>query len=319
MADKYGPLVRLWGVDLSSQLPPTTATAEELKPLLKSILAEALPFIETIPSSAAASPSTTSTSTGDSCPWKAKGVKTFPNSTARVHLFERTVPAAALASVAQEHSLPASVVDDASRVRAETWAARRSVHRDAAARGTASWAEWVRCFKDEHAAAERDFTPTVLGTRVRRRWEGATDVAADIEGWTDWTLRAEESVHKLPPPLKARVFPVLQATAAAARGRRDFVVVQIAAVRGGGGDQDGGGDTVRGAYTSVERLREAPGGGGVEWTMATASDAGGVVPAWVQRLAVPAQIAKDVDMFLGWIADERDKGAGKGEKEPGHV
>ncbi|EQK98773.1 hypothetical protein OCS_05509 [Ophiocordyceps sinensis CO18] len=182
MADKYGPLVRLWGVDLSSQLPPTTATAEELKPLLKSILAEALPFIETIPSSAAASPSTTSTSTGDSCPWKAKGVKTFPNSTARVHLFERTVPAAALASVAQEHGLPASVVDDASR-----------------------------------------------------------------------------------------------------------------------------------------RLREAPGGGGVEWTMATASDAGGVVPAWVQRLAVPAQIAKDVDMFLGWIADERDKGAGKGEKEPGHV
>ncbi|KAM4059732.1 hypothetical protein HRG_002640 [Hirsutella rhossiliensis] len=317
MADKYGPLIRLWGVDVSSQLPSPSASSEELRPLLKSILSEALPFIETIPSSAppstsaASSPSTTSTTGDSSSPWKAKGVKTFPHSISPVHLFERTVPAAALASVAKEHALPPSVVDASSQVRAETWAARRSVHEDAAARGTASWAEWVRCFKDDHAEAEREFTPTVLSTRVRRQWDDCGGV--DVDGWTDWTLKLEESVHKLPPPLKARVFPVLQATASA-RGRRDFVVVQIAAVapRADNGGDDGGGSAVRGVYTSVERLRETP--GGIEWTMATASDAGGVLPAWVQRMAVPTQIAKDVDMFLSWIAEERDKGANKGAR-----
>jgi hypothetical protein len=34
-----------------------------------------------------------------------------------------------------------------------------------------------------------------------------------------------------------------------------------------------------------------------------------VLPAWVQRGAVPGQIAKDVSLFLGWIAKERTKGA----------
>lgn len=302
MADKYGPLVRLWGVDPSSQLPSSSASAEELEPLLRSILAEALPFIETIPSStppSAVAPS----STNHASPWKGKGVKTFPHSISPVHLYERSVPAEALASVAKEHS-------PGLQVRAETWVARRSVHEDAPARGTASWAEWVRCFKDEHAEAEKEFTPTVLSTRVRRQWDKCAGL--DIDGWTDWTLKLEESVHKLPPPLKARVFPVLQATASA-RGRRDFVVVQIA-VAAARADDDGGGDTVRGAYTSIERLRETPDDGGIEWTMATASDAAGVLPAWVQRMAVPAQVAKDVDMFLGWIADERDKGSGKGRE-----
>ncbi|POR36430.1 Uncharacterized protein TPAR_03377, partial [Tolypocladium paradoxum] len=47
--------------------------------------------------------------------------------------------------------------------------------------------------------------------------------------------------------------------------------------------------------------------------MGTASDARGVLPAWVQRMAVPGQIAKDVDMFLGWIAEERKKTASRGE------
>lgn len=309
MGDEYGPLVRLWGVDPSAQLPSPSAAAEELQRFLGSVLAEALPLYRE-----RAGPGS-----GDaSSRWRSKGVKTSAHSASPVHLLERTVPEAALARVASGHGLPASVVAAAARAQGETWAARRSVHEDAAAAGTASWAEWVRCFKDEHAVAEKAFTPSVIATRVLREWDcGGVAVDAGGAAWAAWTLRVEESVHRLPSPLRPRVFPLVQATATA-RGRHDFVVVQMAARGDDGQGQggDGGDGTVRGAYTSVERLREAP--GGIEWTMATVSDAGGVVPAWVQRLAVPAQIAKDVDLFLGWIVGERERRADRqGEAEGG--
>ncbi len=66
------------------------------------------------------------------------------------------------------------------------------------------------------------------------------------------------------------------------------------------------------AYASVERVRKLPGWDGeIEWLMATASDARGVLPMWVQTLAVPGQIAKDVGLFLSWLARERT-----GENQP---
>ena len=69
---------------------------------------------------------------------------------------------------------------------------------------------------------------------------------------------------------------------------------------------------VLGRYASVERVRKLPGWDGeIEWIMATASDARGVLPHWVQALAVPGQIAKDVPLFLAWMARER-----AGERHP---
>ncbi|KAJ6445902.1 LOW QUALITY PROTEIN: Eburicol 14-alpha-demethylase [Purpureocillium lavendulum] len=300
MTEAYGPLVRLWGIQ-PSQLPPASAGPDELTPFLTSILREALPFI-------AAVPSTSITSQPTDAPWKPHGVKTYPGSTSPVHLYERTVSAAELTAV---------------RPGPETWVARRSVHDDAPARGTASWDEWTRCFKEEHAEAERKFTPTVLGTRVRQTWDCAgVQVQHGGDTWTNWTLKVEESTHKLPTPLRNRLFPVLQATAAVA-GRREFLVVQIATTAeagGGGGDGAGSSGTVLGAYTSVERVRDLSGAdaaqGGrrdgdgeaqVEWVMGTVSDARGLLPGWVQKMAVPGQVAKDVDMFLSWIAEERTR------------
>jgi len=76
---------------------------------------------------------------------------------------------------------------------------------------------------------------------------------------------------------------------------------------------------ITGTYTSVERFRklsvqdstaygEGEGNpGDIEWVMATASDAHGVLPGWVQALAVPGQIAKDVPLFLKWVEEERRK------------
>lgn len=49
----------------------------------------------------------------------------------------------------------------------------------------------------------------------------------------------------------------------------------------------------------------------IEWTMATTSDAGGLVPQWVQRSwtmgGVPKAVVADVGLFLGWTAKKRAK------------
>src|SRR5699024_1770712 len=106
----------------------------------------------------------------------------------------------------------------------------------------------------------------------------------------------------------------------------EFLVVQMATTAddgaaGAGEGERGKSGTVLGAYTSVERVREVPGTGAgtgagtgdggdvaaIEWVMGTVSDARGVLPAWMQKMAVPGQVAKDVDMFLSWIANERTK------------
>lgn len=58
-------------------------------------------------------------------------------------------------------------------------------------------------------------------------------------------------------------------------------------------------------YVSIDRVRRMPGTGQLEWVMATASDAGGVLPMWLQTAAVPEKLWKDVPMFFSWVAKQR--------------
>ena len=39
--------------------------------------------------------------------------------------------------------------------------------------------------------------------------------------------------------------------------------------------------------------------------MATASDAKGWLPMWMQKLGVPGAVVKDVGLFIGWIREQR--------------
>ncbi|KAK4050075.1 hypothetical protein OIV83_003645 [Microbotryomycetes sp. JL201] len=55
----------------------------------------------------------------------------------------------------------------------------------------------------------------------------------------------------------------------------------------------------RAKYVSVEHVCEQD--GEIVWTMATSSDAGGLVPRFVSELAMPSKIAEDVPSFLSWI------------------
>lgn len=61
---------------------------------------------------------------------------------------------------------------------------------------------------------------------------------------------------------------------------------------------------VLGQYVSVERcvVQED---GKVLWEMGTASDAKGILPMGIQKLALPGAIVKDVGWFAGWIKKRR--------------
>ncbi|KAF5022930.1 hypothetical protein F66182_4996 [Fusarium sp. NRRL 66182] len=303
MSESYGPLVRLWGIH-PSKLPTAGAQSSELKVLLASILLEAVPFISTVPSEIpSVEPATELHSATDL--WKHKTAKTFGSSTAPVHVFERSVDSETLGIVAQKN--PGLGVAPGS-AQAELWALRRSTHEAKKEKGTAAWDEFVRCFKEQHAEAEKAFTPGVVSFMRLQEWD-CSGIKVQLGGdtWTDWTLRREESVHELPGPLSKRVFPVLQATAAV-RGRKEFLVVQIAIrANDAATDEAVHEGPIRGAYTSIERVRELE-DGGLEWMMGTVSDAKGMVPMWAQKLGLPGAVAEDVGLFMEWIGEARLKG-----------
>ncbi|KAI4865557.1 hypothetical protein F4820DRAFT_292061 [Hypoxylon rubiginosum] len=308
-ASGLGPLVRLWGLR-NEQLPAATASADELAPLLIAILQEAVPFIDS------AAPKGSSAAAPDPKLWKRKGTHAHADSAARVEVLERAVPAADLERVVAASSGSTSKVS-------ETWCCRRSVHADKADRGTASWAEFDRCFREHHAESERAFTPSCLAARAALRWDCA-GVEAHEGGlaWTDFSLVVEEMRHRIGRPvLKDRTFPVLQMTCRAVAGggqeEEEFVVVSIPVpdfARSAASTLAAEKGAQVATYVSVERIRKLNdgegGGGSIEWLMATASDAGGALPAWVQNLAAPGVIWKDVPLFLGWIAKERQGGGG---------
>ncbi|SPQ27546.1 d227df4e-6b9b-4378-944f-f4e56224dff8 [Thermothielavioides terrestris] len=357
-----GPLVRLRGIS-TSHLPAPAATTAELAPLLTSILREALPFID---SAAPRQPPTTNNNKPGSTPtlWKRRSTKTWaPSSTAssssslqptRIERFTRVIPAselrplaAAAASSGAATTTTTTTTAAARESESETWVCRRSEHADRAERGTASWAEFERCFRDEHAAAEVAFTPAAVAGHEALVWavdgrggegrgrgdEGDDGAGAGAGGdggvrpleveeggrvWGRFTLKMVEMRHRVGRPvLKDRTFPVLQMTAAAvvdglAGGASDeFVVVSIpvpdfALSEHSKLAREPGALVAR--YVSVERFRRlgGDGEGRIEWLMATASDAGGVLPMWVQNMATPGVIWKDVPLFLDWIARERE-------------
>jgi Protein of unknown function (DUF3074) len=73
---------------------------------------------------------------------------------------------------------------------------------------------------------------------------------------------------------------------------------------------------VQGLYTAVEtctlRKKSAGEGEEIDWIMATASDTKGNLPMWVQKLALPGAVPKDVSYFTKWI-----KGVDDGRIENG--
>lgn len=76
-------------------------------------------------------------------------------------------------------------------------------------------------------------------------------------------------------------------------------------------------EVVPGLYAAVEtgtlRTQRDREGEEVEWVMATASDAKGVLPMWMQRLALPGAVPKDVEYFMKWIKTVDDARIDRGD------
>ena len=142
-----------------------------------------------------------------------------------------------------------------------------------------------------------------------------------------------EMCHSLPGPLNPRCFPVLVLTAFTSPTSFLAVTVPVnllspapleAAYYSTGRDttdpdasEQQKKKPVLGVYAAVETVRllsddEGEGGGmevrdgdgrNLEWIMATASDAKGNLPMFLQKPSIPGTVAKDVGFFMGWIKE----------------
>ncbi|KAI1811626.1 hypothetical protein GGS20DRAFT_89277 [Poronia punctata] len=298
--DRLGPLVRRWGLPVD-QLPSETASLDELQALAEAILGEALPFIDT------ALPLETRKY------WKSKGEKSSRASAAPVEVLERVVSAKVLRTIASEHALQYKAEE-------EKWVARLSVHKDAPKKGTATWEEFDRSFRLEHAKTEMGFTPAVIGAYEAQQWD-CSDIEVDSARkiWGDFSLVVVEMRHKIGRPLlKDRTFPVLQLSCAVKEdfslpvkddiSPSEFVIVSIPVPDFATSDKANL-SKEKGAqiatYVSIERIRKLV-DGKIEWLMSTASDAGGILPLWMQNKALGGIVWKDVPLFMRWIANERE-------------
>lgn len=282
---ELGPWVRLEGISIS-QLPPGgkgatpsiqvpstekfsdgsgSVAAPNIKTFITSVLSEAVPFIDSVAPKA-----------GGVSTWKTKGSpKKYTTSEAPVQLFARTVAGKDLDKIEGMNQFSADRTD-------ETWFCRRSCHANKSQIGTASYEEFRHSFKENHAESEKDFTPGVIGAREAIRWD-TTNIEVEIHGehWVNITVAVVEMKHKIDPkPLKNRTFPVIQVSADLS-GTQEFIIISIPLrdfEKSPYAEYARDKSLVVAAYTSIERIRILPSNGDVEWIMATASDAGGVLP-----------------------------------------
>jgi hypothetical protein len=123
-------------------------------------------------------------------------------------------------------------------------------------------------------------------------------------------MAVHEMLHKLPYPLKPRVFPVLVVTAFIEP--RAFIIVQIPieaselAYISESIYCKVGKEAVPGRYASVEYCY-LDDSNHTQWVMAVSSNTRGFVPMWAQKMGVPGAIAKDVPLFLDWTHGRRSE------------
>ncbi|KIW98541.1 uncharacterized protein Z519_00202 [Cladophialophora bantiana CBS 173.52] len=216
----------------------------------------------------------------------------------------------------------------------EHWCARKSIHRDVSSKdastpGNASWKEFIFGLRDNHSKHEEDFTPTLYDAHCVCTWNEEVKslesqekiVGKNGQKYSCVTMAIYEMCHATPPPTSPRCFPVLVVTAS--RGVDEFLAVTVPVTLGtsvhdaiySSGRNTREGKTsqqrksvVLGVYAAVEIVRRKKGNANVgktwdevEWIMATASDAKGNLPMWMQKMSLPSMISKDVSYFMKWI------------------
>ena len=217
----------------------------------------------------------------------------------------------------------------------EHWFARKSVHKDLSSGdtthpGNASWKEFIFGLRDHHSQHEEDFTPNLYDAHHVLDWKSEVRslesqgkaVGKDGKKYSCLTMSIYEMCHATPPPTTARCFPVLVATASL--NENEFIAVTVPVNLGTsvssafysnqrnlkeGKTPQQRKSVVLGIYAAVETVKRRPVEGSeqgmegheVEWIMATASDAKGNLPMWMQKMSLPGMVPKDVSYFMKWI------------------
>ncbi|KAI9808267.1 MAG: hypothetical protein M1825_004724 [Sarcosagium campestre] len=240
--------------------------------------------------------------------WIPKGIKKYYNTPVR--LFKRQVTQQQLVNVPWNNALVARpdpvFKSRGGSYRSETWFGRFSQHSDRVQTGTASFTEFDDGLKKDHSRNEQRYTPECTVAHQVLEWK--IPETARAGPYRGLTMSIQEMVHKLPRPFRPRVFPVLVITARL----RDsaFIVVQVPlsgveTLPGSIFTKKSG--YVTAVYSSVECVQSHERGALIDWAMATASDAKGYLPAWLQATAVPGAIAKDVKHFFKWLVGVRQE------------
>ncbi|KAK2810357.1 hypothetical protein FQN50_003088 [Emmonsiellopsis sp. PD_5] len=185
-----------------------------------------------------------------------------------------TAPVKLLSGTLRQTPLhPASL---ASKNKEDKWFARRSVHDDRPAKGTASYEEFVRLLKDDHLSNELEYAPTMSSVEEIAKWDCD---AMEVEGgWSGVTASVQLPIHQTLPSHVPR-------------------------------------GVIFANYVSVEHIHVLPQEGNVsddaprriEWTMATSSDSGGWIPGFLQEKGVAKAVVKDVGLFMKWVDEKRSK------------
>ncbi|KAF7197069.1 hypothetical protein HII31_01494 [Pseudocercospora fuligena] len=181
----------------------------------------------------------------------------------------------------------------------ETWFQRTSLHENKAEPGTATFDEFDAGLRENHSKNEQEYTPGLVEVHEVLNYKALLEEKGRTAGrWQNADLYMMQMRHKVPTPLKNRVFTVI---VAAGKIENEFVDVQIPVeLPSDAKYKEGNAEIVHGVYASVERGLVEENGTDVKWQMATASDAKGILPPFIQKIAMPGEIAKDVGRFVEW-------------------
>lgn len=228
-------------------------------------------------------------------------------STFKVKAQNKPAPPSAATVELLAHEISAHDLPEEGRTlgQSENWFARTSIHENAAKAGTASWGEFDGTLRENHSQHEKDYTPDVLDAHEVLDWKHDLEsLQRMVAGWSEVNMTLIEMVHNIPFPLNNRVFRVLVITA---KKEQEFCVVQIPVdltnVPGNKYNKDP--KVTPGTYCSIERGELIEGGTKTKWQMGTASDAGGNLPMFLQKLGVPGAVVKDVGLVIDWCEKRR--------------
>ncbi|KAF2840309.1 hypothetical protein M501DRAFT_690692 [Patellaria atrata CBS 101060] len=175
----------------------------------------------------------------------------------------------------------------------ERWTSRSSTHEDKSAFRTASWDEFNAVLFTDRNRNEGRYTPDILEVTEVCNWNDKMPQLED--GLTDISLSLWAMYHKMPTFLSNRRFMVIVATARFSDNMFLTVKVPVEPVH------NSTRPCIDGQYVSIEKVERFPDSREIQWDMATASDAGGMLPLWVQRPGIGPAIAKDVGLVMKYL------------------